>query len=52
MRIGPLHERYKSRLDLFITIVADESGIGNQPQGSTTWKRKSVKRGVEPDSCY
>ncbi len=26
--------------------------IEYQPQGSTTWKRKKVKRGVEPDSCF
>jgi Uma2 family endonuclease len=50
--IGPLHERYKTRLDTVIAIVADDLGIEYQPQGSTTWKRKRVKRGVEPDSCF
>jgi Uma2 family endonuclease len=43
---------YKTRLDIFIAIVADELAIEFQPQGSTTWKRKRVKRGVEPDSCF
>ena len=52
MTLGPLHERYKTRLDTFIAIVADEVRIEHQPQGSTTWKRKKVKRGVEPDSCF
>jgi Uma2 family endonuclease len=52
MTLGPLHERYKTRLDTFIAIVADELTIEHQPQGSTTWKRKKVKRGVEPDSCF
>jgi Uma2 family endonuclease len=52
MTLGPLHERYKTRLDMFVAIVADELAIEFQPQGSTTWKRKRVKRGVEPDSCF
>jgi Uma2 family endonuclease len=52
MTLGPLHERYKTRFDTFIAIVADERRIQYQPQGSTTWKRKKVKRGIEPDSCY
>jgi len=52
MTLGPLHERYKTRFDTFIAIVADELRIEYQPQGSTTWKRKKVKRGVEPDSWY
>jgi Uma2 family endonuclease len=52
MTLGPLHERYKTRLDIFVAIVADELAIEFQPQGSTTWKRKRVKRGVEPDSCF
>jgi Uma2 family endonuclease len=30
----------------------DERAIEYQPQGSTTWKRKQVKRGAEPDSCF
>jgi Uma2 family endonuclease len=52
MTIGPLHEGYKTQTDIFITNVADELGIIHQPLGSTTWKRKKVQRGVEPDSCY
>ncbi len=52
MTLGPLHERYKTRLDTFISIVADELAIKYQPQGSTTWKHKNIKRGVEPDLCF
>jgi Uma2 family endonuclease len=52
MTIGPLHERYKTRLDVFISIVANELGIVRQPVGSTTWKRKKLKRAIEPDSSY
>ena len=47
MTIGPLHEAYKTQFDVFITIVAGELGIKRRPMGSTTWKRKKVKRGVE-----
>jgi len=52
MVLGPLHETFKARLDAFVAIVAGELGIKRQPLGSTTWRRKKVKRGVESDLCY
>ena len=35
-------------LELFITIVAGELKIERQPMGSTTWKRKKLKRRLSP----
>jgi Uma2 family endonuclease len=52
MSLGPFHERKKSLVDLFVMIVAGELKIERQPMGSTTWKRKKVKRGIESDLCY
>ena len=52
MTLGPFHERQKSLLDWFIMIVASELKVERQPMGSTTWKRKKLKRAIESDVCY
>ena len=52
MTLGPFHERQRSLLDLFIIIVVSELKIERQPMGSTTWKRKKLKRAIESDVCY
>jgi len=52
MTLGPFHERQRSLLEFFITIVAGELKIRRQPMGSTTWKRKKLKRAIESDLCY
>jgi Uma2 family endonuclease len=52
MTLGPFHERQKSLLDWFIMIVASELKVERQPMGSTTWKRKKLKRAIESDLCY
>ncbi len=52
MTLGPFHERQKSLLDWFIMIVAGELKVERQPMGSTTWKRKKLKRAIESDVCY
>jgi Uma2 family endonuclease len=52
MTLGPFHERQRSRVDRFIMIVADELKIRNEPMGSTTWRRKGLKRAIESDLCY
>ena len=52
MTLGPFHERQRSLLELFITVVAGELKIERQPMGSTTWKRKNLERSIESDLCY
>ena len=50
--IGPFHDLLKTYIDVIIGIVAEELAIDCQSVGSTTWKRKKIKRGVESDLCY
>jgi Uma2 family endonuclease len=52
MTLGPWHESEKSLLEAFIAIVAGELKIERRPMGSTTWKRKNLKRAIESDLCY
>jgi Uma2 family endonuclease len=49
MVLGPFHESLRGIIDAFIAIVARELGVEHQAVGSTTWKRKKVKRGIESD---
>ncbi|MBG1244387.1 Uma2 family endonuclease [Nostoc sp. NZL] len=46
------HENPKSNFGNFIIALAEELGIEVRSAGSTTLKRKILKRGIEPDSCY
>ena len=52
MTLGPFHESLGGIVAVFIATIATELGIEHQQVGSTTWKRKSVKRGVDSDLCY
>jgi Uma2 family endonuclease len=52
MSIGPLHDWILSLLTVFVEIISEELKIECIPMGSTTWKRKQVKRGIESDQCY
>ncbi len=46
------HENPKSNFGNFIVALAEELEIEIKSAGSTTLKRKIVKRGIEPDNCY
>lgn len=46
------HENPKSNFGNFIVVLAEELNIEIRSAGSTTLKRKIVKKGIEPDSCY
>ncbi len=52
MTLGPFHESLRGIVAVFIATIATELGVEHQAVGSTTWKRKKVKRGVESDLCY
>jgi Uma2 family endonuclease len=52
MVLGPFHESLRGIVDAFIAIVARELGVDHRAVGSTTWKRKKVKRGIESDVSY
>ena len=46
------HERANQTLATIVEIVLDELGLDFENAGSTTFKRETVKRGFEPDSCF
>lgn len=46
------HESYKCNFGNFIVALAEELNIEIESAGSTTLKRRIVKRGIEPDNCY
>ncbi len=46
------HEWYKKMLARMIEAVSAELDIPIFSLGSTTWKRKDLKKGMEPDECY
>ncbi|MEO1187140.1 MAG: Uma2 family endonuclease, partial [Cyanobacteria bacterium J06636_27] len=46
------HENPKINFDRFIFILAEELDIEIKSAGSTTLKRKIVRKGIETDNCY
>lgn len=52
MSPGPKHERYKDHVSLLVRAFAEESDVPLETFGSTTWKRRALERGVEPDICF
>jgi Uma2 family endonuclease len=49
---GETHEIINRLLAKIITTLALELGIEANDFGSTTLNRKSIDRGIEPDSCF
>jgi Uma2 family endonuclease len=52
MTLSPEHERYNRRIADLIGVLADEMDLEAEDLGSTTFKRRELERGFEPDSCY
>jgi Uma2 family endonuclease len=52
MVLGPIHERVKELIGLFLNLVLLELEIDYEGLGSTTWKRPEVNRGLEADLCF
>jgi Uma2 family endonuclease len=48
----PKHEKAKVLLGNMVTILLEELRIPNECFGSTTFKRKDLGVGVEPDDCF
>jgi Uma2 family endonuclease len=48
----PEHEEYGRCIDLLMRAFAQAHKIKVQNYGAATWKRQSLNRGAEPDSCY
>ncbi|MCH7988587.1 MAG: Uma2 family endonuclease [Planctomycetes bacterium] len=47
-----LHERLKKLLDRLLIVLSEELDIPFRSQGSTTFNKESLDRGLEPDECY
>jgi len=48
----PEHEIGKSALGRFVSTITEELDIPCQILGSTTFRRKMKKKGLEPDDCF
>ena len=46
------HEYYKEIIGIIIQDIAEELELDYESLGSTTWKKKTVQTGVEPDNCF
>ncbi|MGH7964377.1 MAG: Uma2 family endonuclease [Candidatus Binatia bacterium] len=52
MVLSAKHEKPSRVLALLVEVLAEEMGIDVEDLGSTTFKRKDLGRGFEPDSCF
>ncbi len=48
----PPHERFKKLLGRFVEVMTEELEIEVRSLGSTTWSRRDLQKGLEPDECY
>ena len=46
------HEAYKDLALRLAQTVAEELGVPLETRGSTTWKRRALAKGVEPDASF
>lgn len=46
------HEHTKKLLGRMIEVMTEELDVPIRSGGSTTWKRRSLAKGLEPDDCY
>ena len=52
MSPGPLHESYSELLNRMIWDLLVELDIPARSMGSTTFKRRGRRRGLDPDKCF
>ncbi len=48
----PKHEKIKVLISYFVQVLLDELGIDFEGYGSTTFKAKAKRAGLEPDECF
>src|SRR6266496_3245589 len=46
------HEARARFIDDIVRVVAGKLGLQLEKYGSTTWKNRALRKGVEPDACY
>jgi Uma2 family endonuclease len=47
-----IHEHYSALLRKLVEYLAEELDIDYLPAGSTTYRKKNMERGLEPDGCF
>lgn len=52
MVLSAEHENYSDIISLLVNVLAEEMGIDVVSFGSTTFRRKDLERGFEPDACF
>ena len=52
--VSPLseHENYARFIDQIVVVFSDTFNLEVEHRGSTTWKKRALEKGAEPDSCY
>lgn len=48
----PEHEEYSFSFQLFVVAYCDVFDLNFEGRGSTTFRRKFLEKGVEPDECF
>ena len=48
----PEHEEYKELILRIAGALSEELGILLETRGSATWKRRTLQKGAEPDTCF
>jgi Uma2 family endonuclease len=46
------HEAIKELIGELVKAFTEELGIARRSLGSTTWKRRELDKGLEPDACF
>jgi Uma2 family endonuclease len=46
------HEKYARFFDFLVLAVCEARGLTLEALGHTTWKKRALGKGVEPDACY
>lgn len=46
------HERWKKYYARLVEVMCEELDLDIETAGSTTFKRKDLAKGIEPDECY
>lgn len=49
---SPEHEKVNRRMAQLVTILAEEMDLESEDLVSTTFRRRDLQRGFEPDSCF
>ncbi len=52
MILSYAHERYKKLLARLVEALTEELNMPMEAAGSTTFKRQTSERGLEPDECF